>query len=259
MNIVDLLSELRENILHDRSDRVEGSPDLLWSDATLLRYINEAERRFARRGLVLRDGATPEATQVYLIAGQRDYVLHPSLLAIVSGKLVGEPVDLARTGHSALDVYRGPSGAVYDTAVAEALPPGKPLAFSTDEAVSTDDAGMLQAVTLRVYPEPTEAYAGQVIQLRVVRMPMRAFRAEDLTAPTPPSPEIPEAHHLEMLDWAAYLALRIADLDAGSPARAAEFAASFEGHVALARREAMRKLFAPQQWGFGRNGFSWER
>ena len=62
-----------------------------------------------------------------------------------------------------------------------------------------------------------------------------------------------------MLDWAAYLALRIVDVDAGMPSRANEFRASFEDHVKNARNSAMRKLFAPLQWGFGRNGFTWER
>jgi hypothetical protein len=48
MELSDLLDELRNNILYDRSDSVSGDPDQLWSDATLVRYINEAQRRFAK-------------------------------------------------------------------------------------------------------------------------------------------------------------------------------------------------------------------
>ena len=51
MNLGDLLEELRENILHDRSDRIAGDTDQLWSDRTLVRYINEAERKMAREAL----------------------------------------------------------------------------------------------------------------------------------------------------------------------------------------------------------------
>ena len=41
------------------------------------------------------------------------------------------------------------------------------------------------------------------------------------------------------------------------PKRAADFANSFEVHVKEARNLAMRKMFTPQHWGFGRGGFSW--
>ena len=94
---------------------------------------------------------------------------------------------------------------------------------------------------------------GNVLRLRVVRKPL-----DRLTVGSPSArPEIPEDYHIEMLDWAAYLALRIVDDDAGSPRRAADFKATFEESVRKARTEVMRKLFAPMDWGFGRGGFSW--
>jgi hypothetical protein len=60
-----------------------------------------------------------------------------------------------------------------------------------------------------------------------------------------------------MLDWAAYLALRIVDHDLGDPARAQEFKASFEDAAHKARLLALRKMFTPLQHGFGRGGWSW--
>jgi hypothetical protein len=257
MTLDELLSELRENILHDRSDRVEGTPDLLWSDATLIRYINESERRFARRGLVLHDAASPEATQVTLVEGQTLYPLHASVLAVITAKLAGEPRDLSRTGHAAIDGCQMATDIVRDASYVFELAPGKPVAYTTDESISLDDSGTLQSVTLRVYPAPTAEYADQIINLRVMRLPLERFVLDDLGQDV--TPEIPEDHHLEMLDWAAYLALRIVDVDAGLPDRAAEFRASFEAHVKQARVEALRKLFVPQTWGFGQNGFRWER
>lgn len=257
MTLDELLSELRENILHDRSDRVEGTPDYLWDNATLIRYINESERRFARRGLVLRDAATPEATQITLVEGQTLYPLHASVLTVITAKLTGDLRDLARTGHAAIDGMPLVTDAVRDLTYAFELPPGKPIVYTTDESISLDDSGALQNVTLRVYPAPSAAYADQVINLRVIRLPLERFTDDDLEQDV--SPEIPEDHHLEMLDWAAYLALRIVDVDAGLPARAAEFRASFEAHTKQARAEVIRKLFVPQTWGFGQNGFRWER
>lgn len=252
MNLGELLDELRNNILHDRSDRVAGTSDYLWTDATLKRYINEAQRRFARKGLILRDSKTAEVTEVTLVANQAEYTLHQSVLGVISAKLVGDPADLARAGHAAFDTYRQPDPYFFDPGQLSSLPPGKPLAYSTDESLVADENDSLSAISLRVYPVPSAAYATQKIKLRVVRLPIDTLERNNQI------PEIPEDHHLEMLDWAAYLALRIVDHDAGNPARANEFRASFEDHVRNARNSAMRKMFTPLQWGFGRNGFSWE-
>lgn len=254
MNTGDLLSELRVGILNDRSDRVSGSADYLWTDATLIRYINEAYRRFARLSLVIQDNSTPEVTQVTLVAGQTEYPLHESVLSVRSAKNDGDTGDLVRAGHDTLSGYYQTGAPFPDPASYGTLPPGKVLAYTTDEALNLDDGGSFSVVTLRVYPAPDATHAGANVLLRVVRMPLDDLSATQLSA----VPEIPRDHHLEMLDWAAYLALRIVDDDAGSPARAREFAASFDAHVKLARNNVMRKLFAPVGWGFGRNCFRWD-
>jgi len=259
MILGELLQLLRGSILNDRTDRVSGTSDYLWEDSTLVTYINEAQRRFAVRGLVLRDGSTPAVTEVELLEGVDTYELHPSVLAVISAKMSDQQADLNRVGHSLLNAYRAPSDTWMDPNYFTSLPDGASLAFSTDEELSYGDGTSLSVVTLRVYPKPSAAVAGKTIKLRVVRKPLVVFTADDLDLDPEdqPSPEIPEDHHIEMLDWAAYLALRIVDDDAGAPKRAAEFAQTFESHVQEAKATAMRKLFAPMQWGFGRGGFSW--
>jgi hypothetical protein len=255
MRLQDLLTELRENILHDRSDQVTGQTDRLWSDETLVRYINEAQSRFARIGLVLRDGSTPDVTQVTLVTGQAEYTLHDSVLGVLSARYSTEEVDLTRLDHPAIGGQpRINDGPLFDPAQAQLLPAGKPLAYTTDEQVALDSEDRRSAVHLRLYPAPTADYAGDIIKLRVVRLPLEPLVPAHLSA----QPEIPEIHHIEMLDYAAYLALRIVDHDAGNPARAHEFRSMFEKNVMQARRDAMRKMFAPVGWGFGRNGFAWE-
>lgn len=253
MNLRDLLSELRDNILYDRSDSTGPDPDQLWTDATLVRYINEAQRRFAVRGLVIRDSTTAEVVNVTLEEGVTEYTLHPSVLAVVSAKVANASADLARVGHSLLSAYSTPSGDVWDMSQLATLPAGTPLAIATDEQVVEDDDGSIGVVSLRVFPEPSADADGTVIKLRVLRKPLDDLVVGNLSA----VPEIPSDHHIEMLDWAAYLALRINDIDAGSMRRATEFANSFEAHVQAARTMVMRKLFAPKPWGFGRGGWSW--
>ena len=100
MNLTELLQELRENILYDRSDRVAGADPFLWSDATLVRYINEAQRRFARQSLIIRDGSNNEATLVTLRDGVTEYALHPSVMGVLSARFAGDTADLARAGQA---------------------------------------------------------------------------------------------------------------------------------------------------------------
>lgn len=259
MKIGALLELLRDGILNDRTDRVSGSSDYLWTDATLLTYINEAQRRFAVRGLVLRDGTTEAATEITLEAGVDTYALHKSVIAVISARMSDQQADLNRVGHSVLNAYRAPSDTWLDPNYFTGLPDGATLAFSTDEELSVDDADTLSRVTLRVYPRPSAAVDNKTVKLRVVRKPLVEFTTAhiELDPDEQPQPEIPEDHHIEMLDWAAYLALRIADDDAGNLKRAVEFSQSFEGHVRAAKALAMRKLFAPTGPGFGRAGFSW--
>jgi hypothetical protein len=251
MNLQELLDELRENMLYDRGTST-GADDKLWSDATLVRYINEAHKRFARRAFVIRDATTAEVVNVTLESGTDTYTLHDSILSVVSARISDRQADLVRVGHSILGSYRNPSTMVWDSNCLS-WQPGAPLAYSTDEQVVYDDEGTTSTVSMRIFPVPDDAADGTLIKLRVVRRPLDELTINNFSA----VPEVPSDHHIEMLDYAAYLALRIADVDAGNPARAEAYRQSFESHVAEAKNLVMRKLFAPQPWGFGQGGWSW--
>ena len=253
MTLGELLQLLRGSILNDRSDRASGTSDYLWTDATLVTYINEAQRRFATQGLVLRDATTDEVTKVTLVEGQSTYVLHDSIIAVISAKMATQDADLNRVGHSVLAAYRAPTDTWIDPQAYSALPAGATLAYSTDEGLQAVESDSLSQITLRVHPVPSAAQDGDVLRMRVVRKPLDKLVVGSLGA----VPEIPEDHHIDMLDWAAYLALRIVDDDAGFPRRAGDFKATFEENVRQARTTVLRKLFAPMEWGFGRGGFSW--
>lgn len=256
MNLRDLLSELRENILHDRSDRIDGQSDRLWSDATLVRYINEAQRKLCREGLVLRDGSNDDTTLVTLATDTAEYTLHESVIAVVSARLAGEETDMRRIGHEALRMNaHSPDTRVWDTAGWQTLQPGKPLAFSTDEELKANAKGSLNRMLMSVYPKPTSAYNATTIRLRVVRMPLQDLtkcQHEDV-------PEVNPDFHMSLLDWAAHLALRIQDVDAGNARASERHKEAFMETVYRARKHALRQLYAPTGWRFGGNGFSWER
>lgn len=254
MIVSDLLTMLRQDVLGDRSDRVVGTPDYLWSDQTLLAFMDDAHKRFARGSLCIRDSSS-YVTQVQLQTGVTNYALDPSIIAVISAKFPSDPADLARGGHAAFGTFRTPDTYFWDPSQLATLPPGKPVAFSTDEELQEDDYGSRSVITMRVYPAPSSDYNATVLNMRVVRMPTETISSANLTY----VPEIPEVYHLDMLDWAAYRALRIVDRDTENPGRAQEFRAAFEANVQTARKEAMRKMYVPAPFGFGRNGFSWVR
>ncbi len=265
MTLGELLEELREGILHDFSDQISGASDYLWSDTKLVRYIDQAQRRLAREGFVLRDGAlnTPGATatfgtqstvtQVITQTGVNMYPLHPSVIGVVSAQVVGDIADLARAGHSFFQTYKQPDTYFFDPSQLSTLPPGKPLAFGTDEFFNSAPDGTLSQVIFRTFPVVSAEFNNQIINLRIVRMPLEHLALKNLEA----VPEVPEEHHFDMLDWAAYLALRKVDTDANFQAAADKFKMSFEETVKKAYRLFRQKSLVVPSFGFGRNGFSY--
>lgn len=251
-----MLDELRTGLLRDVSDQIAGASDYLWQDAQLIRYIDQAQRRFAQRAEVLRDNSTPEVCLFKTVANQNLYQMHKSVISILSVRMAGDNADLSRAGHSQFDTYRQPDAYFFDPSQLSTLPPGKATAYSTDETLAQDDYGSWTSVVLRLYPVIAVPYDKIQGTLRVIRYPLARLTPQNMAA----IPEIPEDYHLNILDWAAYLALRAPDLDiAGGNARglAKDYAASFEQHCVDAKRIMQKKILTPAQWGFGQNGWSW--
>lgn len=250
MKLSELLTELRLNILGDRSDRIEGTPDYLWSDDTLTRYINDAQRRFARRSLILRDDNYQTVT---LVADQSNYTLDPLVIAVISAKHDdGTDQDMRRLGHSFFQAERASDFAYWDPNWVSQANPGKPMSFSTDETLVAEDAVTLRQVVMTVYPKPSTAWADKVLLLRVVRLP------EPLNSQNQ-SCEIPEDYQQEMLSWAAHLAFMVPDRDTFNLELANVHLQKFDAAVKSAKIEAIRKFQSPSGFGFGRSGWAYSR
>ena len=249
MRTDELLAELRHHMLRDVSDQVAGASDYLWSDTGLIRYINEGQTRFARQTKCIRDAVTPAICQFVTIVDQAYYMLDPRMSRVLSIRMTGDTVDLARAGHSDLDTYRQPDPYYFDPGQLDRMPPGKPLVWTTDEGVLQDTKGSYTAIQLRLYPAPTVPHSGVIGYMRVARLPLSPLSVSEPDR----VPEVPEEHHMDILNWAAYLALRGVDLDvAGGGAwdRAKEFRAAFDDAVANMKKDAQSKMFRPLQWGF---------
>ena len=227
MNLRELLEELRENILRDVSDAVNRpADDQLFSDKSLVRYIDEAQTRFAVLSMCLRDESTPAICQVPLLPGQEQYALDARVVAVLGATL--DRYHLARTTYGAL---MSASSSVVRGANAATGSDGCPRLFYSDRETGK----------LGVYPAPS---AAATLRLRVVRKPLAPLVVTDLNA----EPEIPTEWHLDMLEWAAYRALRNHDTDAENMAKANSHKKRFEDTVLELQRQAKRLLMQDIQF-----------
>jgi hypothetical protein len=250
MTLGELLSELRNNILRDNSHLVAGDKDELWSDETLLQYIKDAEKRFARRTLIIRDGTTPEVTQLRLRTGQTTYKLPASVISVLSARFDVNQFDMARSGHALVNQMHPPEFLSFDPTLPYQVPPGAPLAYYTDETLVYNRQ---QAVTLSVFPAPGADQNGKLVYMRVVRIPTCGYTLADLDKES----EIPEDYQLDTLEWAAYRALRGFDSDAGDPITSETHRQAYETAIARAIMDMKRTTHADTGIRFGQNGFTW--
>lgn len=252
MTLAEQLQELRVNILRDRSDIIAGDTDSLWSDETLLLYIKDAERRFARRTLLLRDSTTAEVTTIKIKTGVATYAAHKSVIAVLSARFGSNNFDLQRSGHALVTQARPAESLDLNTISANPTAVGAPVAYYTDETLVF---ARQNTITVTVYPTPTATENNLNLSMRVIRLPMQGYSRNDLARES----EIPEDYQLDVLEWAAYRAQRGYDGDAGAPTQAEQHRAAFEAAMATAVQETKRKMFANVGFQYGTNGFAWGR
>lgn len=225
MIVSEMLEELRESILRDVTDALSADEvDLLWSDRALLRYLNDGYFRFCERSRILEDATTPEVCEVLLVAGQQDYPLHKSILHVASAVYDGRA--LKRAGVAT--AHNEPDEVSHLTASMTANYAGV-TAFVPDYNVGT----------FRVLGRPTDADAGNKVQLRVQRLPLEPINESNIEL----IPEVPEQYHLDLIEWAAFRALRNHDADAEFMAKASAHSTRFERAVEEAKETHRRRTF----------------
>jgi len=240
----ELLNHLSKQILRDRPSTVTGGVHTpLWSNETLVLYLNQAQNLFARRTYCLIDSSTADplgvdpvpgaATQFDTVAGTAVYSLHASVLTVLSARLSTSTSDLSRVSHDELRPSYAPS--LYPWPDLSTPPANQqPRMYSTQEGTKKIEFG----------PTPDAVYT---IILRVARLPLSPLSTSDLTA----SPEIPEEYHLDLCDWAAYLALSEPEVDGNAADRAAEYRGRFMDALRMARQDLHRSESAPLRHFFG--------
>jgi len=228
----DMIQFLREDILDDIQ------LPYLWSDIELLRYLNYAEVQACRRGHLLIDETTANDSgtaatagtlgqkplcSLTLVAGQAVYNLSPKILMVKRCQLAGMSYPLTGPltyveADELMSGWRGTSGTVGTSGSG-----GFPSAFLNEPG---------NTITFLLAPS-----ASGTAYLTVVRLPLISFTIDG-------SPEVPEAYHEGLINWAAHLAYMKADSETNNANRAAYYEQIFTdqfGPLPNAKSERLRK------------------
>lgn len=229
--------------LDDRTELLDGEPDELWSDATLIRFFNEGMRILARRSWCIIEYGKAPAGVITLKTGVTLYPYHKSVLRVYDGTPTTQTAPLGRGTDEGLRQPNPEQGDAFEIGEAASLlgnttipAPGNPIAIATD-------AG---SRTIRVFPPPAAAQNGLQVTLKVARMPICWLDIGKLDA----CPEVPEDYHMWLCDYAAGRCLTMPNVDGSMKTDGYKLLADFDEHVKEARRDRQRMERATGRWAF---------
>lgn len=173
----------------------DATPEYLWPDDRLLRYLSEAQRQACTRWDYIFDDSTPAITLITVANGAVNYRLHPQITRIKCIRVDGKPVQ--RKTRDEMDTY-------YPT-------------WRDPEGYDGDTVAIVSGRTLRIVPQPEN---GIVINLDTYRLP------KVLTELDQELEIIPE-YQQDLIYWVLYEAYSKIDADSYNPVKAKEYLAMF--------------------------------
>lgn len=235
MILEELLTYVGKEHLDDRTDLVDGEADSLWSDETIVRYLNEGQRILCRRSWVLVEiGQTPAGT-IVLVQDKVLYPLHKSVLRVFDATYDADATPLQRLSDDAIRgrVFVDPEIPFNPDAYTVATP-GRPIAMATDAGTRM----------LRLDRAPTATEAGKKLTLKIARLPICPLDA----AKPEESPEIPEEWHLQLADYAVARCLMLPNVDSAAKVDGRLMLATWDRVVHEAKQERMRAEMSHGAW-----------
>lgn len=184
---------LKEFIVRFRSEAKDDRKPYLWSDELIRSFLNEAEQRACVCGRLLLEEEDPAVCSISLSVGSQTYALHEKLYEIVSlniANLAGEVRPIFLRSREWLNAN--------DPQWRE----------NTDLAY----AAIQGETTIRIVGE---IVAGDDLRIEGYRLPMGDMKNDG------DRPEIHEANHVNLLDWALHKAFSMPDSDGFDPGRSA--------------------------------------
>lgn len=198
---------LKQLINRFRRDALDLLDPPMCSDADIIDWLNEAEREAAIRARLLLEDANPGLCSIKVDAGTSSYRLHPKVYEIVHQAFIP-------------DATHTPCG--LDIVTREKLDRVRP---QWRELPADDPRWLIQTDTaVRLVPVP---FQDGVLRIEAYRLPMK-----DMCSPID-EPEIHEAHHIKLVQWALFKAFSTPDSDLFDAARSQAAYLAFEGYFGV--------------------------
>lgn len=186
----------------------------LWTDEWLATWFTEAVQEAAIRARLLHESGSAAICQIAVSAGASSYPLHESLYEI-------DHIGFKATGASCRESVKLVSREELDR-----LRPGWRDRMGRVEFAIQSDAGIRLAFT----PE-----TDGILYLEGFRLPLNALVGDYDT------PEINQAHHIHLLDWALHRAFSVPDTETVDKERATQAEQAFARYFGLRPDSDLRR------------------
>lgn len=196
MRISELITIVREDYTEDTN-----SDNYLWSDASLLRKFNEAQKQACNRTNLLFDDTTSSYCRITLVSSKSTYTIDPKITVIEN--IIFDGDKLVQKTAEELDKL---------------------------QPTWRTDTGMLNKVvyftirgrSIRFNYVPDATDSGEVITLEVYRLPDVNLLS------TSQEPEIPEENHRDLIYWVLHECYKKQDVDTFNQEKSDYYRARFE-------------------------------
>lgn len=205
---------LEELIRRFRVLAMDKAQPYLFADEDVIDWLNDAQRQACIRGRLLREDANPAVCEIALTPGQRTYPLHKSVYEIINARIVpvsgrSRPVFLA--SREWMD---------------ENMPDWRDEQGQAEFAIQDD-------TSIRVVGVIT---TGDKLAIECYRTPLKVL-ANDVD-----KPEIHEAHHEHLIQWALHKAFSVVDADTFDPQRSDRSEAAFTNYFGRMPDSDLRRM-----------------
>ncbi len=188
MKLEDLIRRFRTLA----KDKVEP---YLFENEDVVDWLNDAQAQACIRRRLIREDALPAVCRIELAAGKHTYPLHASVFEIIHLQ-----------ARRASDSQPRPMTIVTREWLEAEVPGWRDRDYPSDWVIQDD-------TTLRVVGRVEN---GEVLELECYRLPLKPFDVGNDTA----KPEIHEAHHEHLIQWALHRAFSVPDTESFDPDRA---------------------------------------
>ena len=197
-------------------------PTYFWKDADIIDWLSDAQVQACVRGRLLVAEGDPALCEISLTPGQSTYPLHRALYELIDLRIA------APTGMSRPVTLKSREWLNAELPDWRAHPRHCSMAIQTETGLRL--VGSVEA--------------GEILFLEAYRLPLAPMAAPaDPDAPGAvwPEPEIHEAHHEHLIQWALHKAFSVPDAETFDPQRSALAEDSFTAYFGLMPDSDMRR------------------